>query len=87
MMLAAKDYIKTTRLIIEYGCKVNAKNKYSDTALMAACRSRNYDMVKLLIDYKADVNATDDNGDSALTHANRSGDKKIIGLLKSKGAK
>jgi ankyrin repeat protein len=74
-------------LLLENGALVNAKNNYSDTPLMAACRSRNRDIVKLLLENKADVTAKDENNETALTHATRAGDQRAIDLLKTYGAK
>jgi len=60
-----------TRLLIEKGADVSAKDETGWTALMAAAKAKgdHADIVKLLIKNGAEVNAKNDRGVTALQYA------------------
>jgi ankyrin repeat protein len=75
------------KLLFKYGVDVNTRDKYQETALMRACKHRNYKSVKFLIKNGADVNLQDKYGETALSKAKITGHKKIIAFLKANGGK
>ena len=72
-----------TKLLLENGADVNAKNKFGETALM---RAKTAEQTKLLIDHGADVNAKDKYGRTALMFAADRGNIEQIKLLIDAGA-
>lgn len=62
--------IQIVKLLLRYGCDVNAQSKTKWTALMLICRyclnKDGIEIVKLLLGYSCDINAQNNNGWTAL---------------------
>ncbi|KAK7440426.1 hypothetical protein VKT23_017064 [Stygiomarasmius scandens] len=65
---------------------INCRNSRGDTALIAASKQGNFEVVKLLIDRGADVNAVDERGSTPLRAAARGEHMQVIKLLVLRGA-
>ena len=65
---------------------MNAKDEYSNTALIWASRNGKTEIVAMLVEKGADVNATDNWGYTPLLLASRYGHKEIVAMLVEKGA-
>lgn len=98
LMIAAKnDHTNVIKLLVEKGADVNVKSAALDvkttngsTAIMPAAQNGHTEIVKLLCEWGADVNikAMVDNVEyTALTVAKKLGQKDIVGILESIGAK
>ena len=86
LMVAAEwNDVGKTKLLLEAGADVNAKNCYGETALMKAAEE-NVDIVKLLLEAGADVNVRNSRGETVLMKAARSDDVNIVKLLIEAGA-
>ena len=72
-----------TRLLIEHGADVNAKQQQDVTPLHAAAHNGSLEIVQLLLEHGADKNATDASGKSALDFARESGFDAIVEILES----
>jgi ankyrin repeat protein len=66
---------------------INIRDKYGNTALIAASRNGIAENVVVLLKAKADVSLKNNKGETALSLAVRSGYKDIVQLLKKAGAK
>jgi uncharacterized protein len=87
-MVAAQEVNEeAVNTLLECGANVNLKADNGATALMKACFSRaNAPVVKLLLEKRADIKAAANGGGTVWIVANVGGDKKILEMLKSKGA-
>ncbi|HXX01777.1 MAG TPA: ankyrin repeat domain-containing protein [Candidatus Acidoferrales bacterium] len=85
---AVKDGLDQRRIgeLISQGNDINAKDRYGQTALMAAAEKSNVEITRLLLAHHADVNATRNNGKTALVIAAGQGSVEIVKLLLDKGA-
>lgn len=82
-----KNKKKRTISLLESGTDPNAaKAKYSQTALMLACKIEDTKISRLLIQYGADVNAEDRERWTALTHAATNGHVSQMRILLKHGA-
>ena len=80
--IAAKmGLIKTIKTLCSLGAGVDSPNQQLDTALIIACRMRNFDCVKTLLELGADVTKRGCNGRNALHTAAMTGDDEIFNFL------
>lgn len=77
--------VKKVRALLKE-VSVNTRDKYKQTALIAASAGGHYGIVELLLDKGADINIQDDNGMSAFMWSSRRGDLDIVKLLLAGGA-
>ena len=92
--LMSADSADKVKLLVARGARVNAKDRRSGTALMAAASRDNVEVVSALLSSGADVNARNSEGSTALNYALESGylhrqrkvNVKVIQLLLGKGA-
>ena len=82
MIASYYGHLKTVKVLIDSGAKLNIQNNDGDTALMFASRRYNSAGVKELIDAGADPNIQNNNGDTALKIASDNGYEKTVKLLK-----
>lgn len=72
---------------MEQGVDIDMKDRYGDTALIVAVRTReNLELVKLFLEYGADPNASDKKGWTPLHIASLFGHRDIAKLLLDRGA-
>ncbi|KAK6705444.1 hypothetical protein SNK05_009341 [Fusarium graminearum] len=83
---AMRGNVESTRLLLEKGADIEAKDKTGKTALLIAATSSKHEILKLLLEKGANVNAKDRNGWTALLIAARSSKHEILELLLEKGA-
>ncbi|KAF2811278.1 ankyrin [Mytilinidion resinicola] len=77
------------KMLIKHGAEVNATpgDGYALTALQAACKIGNEELVDILLEYDADIHATPASfGETALTAASRGGHRMIVDRLLKLGA-
>ncbi|KAI6755752.1 unnamed protein product [Fusarium graminearum] len=77
---------ESTRLLLEKGADIEAKDKTGWTALLIAATFSNHETLKLLLEKGADIEAKDKYGWTALLIAARFSKHKILELLLEKGA-
>ena len=90
MIAAAYDgAMETSRLLIEKGADVKARDKSGVSVLEQAAASNHVALARLLIDKGADVNTVDEGGFATLTVAAASSDHtaELVNLLLTHGAK
>jgi len=75
-----------TRLFLDAGAQVNARDHNEDTALTASAQDDEEECVKLLLDHGADFRIKNNAGDTALSLAIRGQYPALIRLLKAHGA-
>lgn len=76
-----------TRLLLEKGAEVDARDANGNTALMGIAFKGFTDLAQLLIDeYKAEVNLRNNSGATALSFAAMFGQADMVRLLLEKGA-
>lgn len=78
--------IDKVRLLVSEGADVNAKDKFSQTALMYASRVGNIDLVHLLVESGADLNTAAKYNLSALMLAVINGHAEVVRILIESGA-
>lgn len=78
--------IDKVRLLVREGADVNAKDKFSQTALMYASRVGNIDLVRLLVESGADLNTAAKHNLSALMLAVINGHAEVVRILIESGA-
>lgn len=83
---AENGNLDEVRKALEKGADVNAKDKYSNTALMKAAVKGHSDIVELLIEEGADTDAKDVFDETALFNAVLKGHFHIVKLLIENGA-
>ena len=86
---AENGHLRTVRLLIARGAKINAKSYYGDTALMFAAQNGHTQIVDLLLEKKASIHLICPslrNSSNALTCAARNGHTEVMELLINKGA-
>ena len=69
------------------GADINLQDERGNTALMAAVKTGDIDIVKFLLHAKANVNLRTKHGNTALKITRKIGYTKIVELLKKAGAK
>ncbi|XP_067310990.1 uncharacterized protein [Pseudorasbora parva] len=72
---------KFTKLLLEKGANVNARDDRGRTALSLACEHGHLDSVKLLVQFNADPELTDTWGNSALMYAACGGHNHVLEFL------
>lgn len=72
---------KFTKLLLEKGADVNARDDHGRTALSLACEHGRLDSVKILVQFNADPELTDTWGNSALMYAACGGHSQILEFL------
>jgi len=77
------DFVKA---LITKKADINVKDKYGNSPLYYAIRSKDIELIKTLIENGADVNAQDIQGNSPLSYAIRSKDIELIKTLIENGA-
>ena len=75
------DHVRTMRMLLKAGARVNGHYDDGTTALMNAVRRNDPVAVKLLLDNKADKALKDRHGNSALSIAREIKSRQIISLL------
>ena len=78
--------IDKVRVILSEGADVNAKDKFSQTALLYASRVGNIDLVRLLVESGANLNITAKYNLSALMLAVINGHGEVVRILINAGA-
>ncbi|MDR3629355.1 MAG: ankyrin repeat domain-containing protein [Desulfocapsaceae bacterium] len=76
----------TVNALLAEGVDVNAKTRFSETALILASQNGHKYIVEMLLNRGADVNAQELGGDTALIMASRCGHKDIVEMLLDRGA-
>ena len=62
-----------SQLLIDYGCKINARNNRGETPFHSAVRGNNVAGVELLLKNNANANIQDDGGNTCLNISTREG--------------
>jgi len=78
--------VEITRLLIEQGIDVNAKNTSGETALYAAAERGHEGVARLLLKMGADIQAKAQHERTALHQAAESGHEAVVRMLLEKGA-
>jgi len=78
--------LRLTRLLIDAGAVVDARNHHNETPLLKATNNDNLPLAALLIDGGADVNAKDNDGLTPLFYASRGSHPELVRLLLEQGA-
>ena len=78
--------VEIARLLLDFGAKVNARNKSKQTPLMQIDSDATVELVSLLIDRGAKVNLTDDENNSALIIAADDASTDVVRALVDAGA-
>ena len=73
-------------LLIQAGANLNIENHDGDTALLAASRRGEADIVQLLIDNGANLYHKNKSGDDTFSFADKSGNQELLNLLADKKA-
>lgn len=73
--------VAVARVLLEKGAKIEAKDSYGCTPLIAAIRDKKTEMVKFLLEKGADVEAKDNYGGTAMATANSQGPVELVDLL------
>ena len=79
--------IAKVRAWLDAGANPNAKNKYSETALMYASSGNHIETVKMLLDAGAYPDMTNNDGTTALLYAAQDGHTEIVKMILLAGAK
>ncbi len=83
-MLAAREgHVRVAEYLIEQKAAIGRRNKFGDTALMAACIKGKLDVVKLLVVHGGEVNSE---GWTPLHYAAFEGRTEVLKYLLDKGA-
>ncbi|ESU14134.1 hypothetical protein FGSG_07816 [Fusarium graminearum PH-1] len=82
----AAFYNESTRLLLEKGADIEAKDRIGSTALLIAVIFSKHKILNLLLEKGADIEAKDKNGWTALLIAARYSKHEILELLLEKGA-
>jgi ankyrin repeat protein len=83
---ASKKFQAITRLLLDWGADVNAKDRSGMTALHRAAYGEHEAIVRLLLERGADINAISRSGMTALHVAAEYGHEAIVRLLLEEGA-
>ncbi len=83
---AAAAQIEVTRLLIEHGADVNARQQSGFTPLHEAAGSGKLEFARLFLDHGADLNARTDDGKTALTLAIEARQEAMVKFLRERGA-
>jgi ankyrin repeat protein len=83
---AQGGHLAIVKFLVEKGADIKAKDD-DWTPLHVAARHGDLSMVKFLVENGADINAKTDSGATVLHWAAREGHSKIVGYLRSQGAK
>lgn len=86
LSISKKNIPVVKKLIIEYKCKVNTKDKNGYTPLMRACSNGLVSVVILLNEHRVNLNSTDNDGWTGLHHALAEGHGDAAKLLIELGA-
>ncbi|KAJ9272423.1 hypothetical protein DTO212C5_1608 [Paecilomyces variotii] len=78
---AYRGHVDITRLLIERGCNVDAKEDDGWTALMLASQEGHLPLVNLLVEKSANVNAEEKDGATSLWIASQQGHTEIVRRL------
>jgi uncharacterized protein len=81
MHAALNGYETITRLLLEHGADIHARDNDGRTPLMCAAFSGNEQIVRLLLDSGADIHAKDNNRRTVLMYAVVKGNEAIVRLL------
>ena len=73
--------------MLEHGLDINMRDKYGSTILMLAIWYQQYDTINLLLKKDADITLKNNDGETAMSIAELLGNKDILFLLKTYGAK
>lgn len=74
-----------SKLLIEHGADVNARQMRGVTALHSAAHIGDFAIVELLLENGADANAKMDTGQTPLMMAKEKGNRKVVSLIKNFG--
>ena len=86
MYAAQNNRLEITKLLIDSGADLNAKNRYGNTALIRSVLSKSPETAKLLIEAGADLNIQNDFSDTALIKATEDNSIEMASLLINAGA-
>ncbi|EWG52263.1 hypothetical protein FVEG_16957 [Fusarium verticillioides 7600] len=81
-----KHRVECTRLLLQRGAQVNAKDKMIGTALCHSAGEGHLDIVKLLPEHGADTELTSSRGEAPLSLAAQRGHVDVVRLLLAYGA-
>ena len=84
---ATRGHRDVVELLLDYGARVNSKDRSKLTALHVAVISEHRDVVSLLLDRSARLEAKASNNDTPLVRAIYASSKEIIMLLLERGAR
>ncbi len=78
---AEKGDVRLLSILLDEGAKVDARDMWGFTPLMAAAREGHSEIVRILLNHGADVNATCNAGWDSLVRAAERGASEIVSLL------
>ncbi|CBJ33251.1 similar to ankyrin 2,3/unc44 [Ectocarpus siliculosus] len=85
LLLAMPYGLRSKKLLLSFGCNVNAKDFRGRTAIMHAAFHGSLEMMELLIDEVGDIHSTDKDGDTLLELVIRSKHLGALRLLLDRG--
>ncbi|KAK9419097.1 putative Fungal N-terminal domain-containing protein [Seiridium unicorne] len=84
--VCAPVFFKSAKLLVEYGARVNHRNRDGHSSLYWASRCGNPELLRLLLEHGGDVNITDNGGCTPLHLAAKDGKVDIARIVLEHGA-
>jgi len=78
---AGSNYNEILTMLIALKANLNITNKYRETPIQFAIRSKNIDNISSLLTQGVDLNMANNNGETAMFYAMKTGDLRIINML------
>ena len=78
---AGSNYNEILTMLIALKTNLNITNKYRETPIQFAIRSKNIDNISSLLTQGVDLNMANNNGETAMFYAMKTGDLRIINML------
>ncbi|RMD76773.1 hypothetical protein D6810_02990, partial [Candidatus Dojkabacteria bacterium] len=75
------DHLKIIKMLLDYGAKVNTKDKYGKTPLCWATEIRCWEIIRMLSKHGADINAPNSQNETFLYLAAKNGDLEFVNIL------